>query len=699
MSIGEPRRPSEPVGRPLSFYITLGFLVVGVGLVLMILLTLSGFGGGTHAAATNTRQDDPLEEARDTLDHSPDVSACRAALQKINLALSREVVPRAAPLDPKEGERLQKDFNLSKEEIEEISAENYTLLDGQHLDGAFLLHDAATHALEPEEVGGDLPAPSPLERATAAFAWVMREVRLAEPTPVGLTPPQFALRRATGTPLERALVYLELLDQLGAADDEAAAKPGQAETPPLLGCLIFCRDKPADAPRLWACGVVLNGGPDVYLFDPRLGLPLPGANGKSVATLAEVCKDASLLKQLDVDAAHPYDVTTEQARTAELHLVCSLSSLAPRMAHLQKKLLPPVRVSLSHDLNGELQIWKNAAAKTEGVSPPVKVWAEGAGVLRRFLPADDGGADPGWPGGFPLAALVGFTNPNDPSKVQMQRLQLFRLQMAPWDVMPAQFHDMEKFPYNVGLGLRVREGFLAPFAHMMAEPQSPRDRMLRGEFDKAAGDLVGMSARMRLHLDQREAAGTAGELEKDVDAWVDKARHAYADQLRAQEKGSPAAVEAATREVDAIWKEATPVVTLLEGASAVPGLADATYLLGLCKHEKAEQSQTRLDLLARSLGDKAKESDRLKDARQDARTAWIDALGWWKKYGDDHPEESPQRPSSSPGRAAAVRQMRARAQAMLGDDKAAQTTYEDLTEPMAPLEKVAALYRARRMKR
>ena len=29
--------------------------------------------------------------------------------------------------------------------------------------------------------------------------------------------------------------------------------------------------------------------------------------------------------------------------------------------------------------------------------------------------------------------------------------------------MPPVFHDLEKFPYNVGLGLRVREGFLGPF--------------------------------------------------------------------------------------------------------------------------------------------------------------------------------------------------------------------------------------------
>ena len=699
MSSGESRRPLEPVGRPLSFYITLGFFAVGVGLFLMILLTLSGFGGGAHTTTTNVRADDPLDEARDTLGHGPDVGACRAALQKINVALSRESVPRAKLLDPKDRELLQKDFSLSDDELAEVGAENFTLLDGYHLDGAFLLHDAATHALEPEEVGGDLPTPTPLERATAAFAWVVREVRLADPTAVDPAPSQFVLRRGSGTPLERGLVYLDLLNQLGTADDEAAPKPGQAESPPpFLGCLVFCRDKSTEAPRLWACGVVLNGGPDVYLFDPRLGLPLPGANGKGVATLADVGKDASLLKQLDMDAAHPYDVTAEQARTAELQLVCSLSSLAPRMAHLQKKLLPPVRVSLSQDVSGELQVLKNAAAKMEGTKPPVKVWTEGTGLLRRFLPPDEGGTDKGWPGGFALRDLVGFTNSDDPRRVQMLRLELFKYQLAPWDVMSPQFRDVEKFPYNVGLGFRVRDGFLAPFVHMMLDPQSPRDRMLRGEFDKAATDLVGMSARMRLHLDQREEAGTAGELEKEVDVWVDKARHAYADQLRAQEKGSPAATEAANREVEAIWKEAKPVVTLLEGASAVPGLADATYLLGLCKHEKAEQLQTRLELLARSLGDKAKDSDRLKDARQETGKAWQDALGWWTKYGDDHPEESPQRPAARPGRAAAVRQMRARAQAMLGDEKAAAATYEDLTEPMAPLEKVAALYRARRLK-
>ena len=132
------------------------------------------------------------------------------------MALSHEAVQCAAPLDAKERDLLQKEFHFSNSEMEEISAENYTLLDGYYLDGAFLLHDAVAHALEPEEVGVDLPTPTPLDRAKAAFAWVVREVRLADPTPVSPTPPQFALRRSSGTALERALVYLDLLAQLGA---------------------------------------------------------------------------------------------------------------------------------------------------------------------------------------------------------------------------------------------------------------------------------------------------------------------------------------------------------------------------------------------------------------------------------------------------------------------------------------------------
>ncbi len=700
MKSGEPRSRAEgafgwltPItGLVGGSYATLGLLVLGVGLILAILITLSGFGGPTSSGPAKAQETDPLEEARETLEHDADVGACRQALQQINVALAgRPDDQRTAAPDSKALEQLQKDLNLNEEDMSEIGPDNYTLLDGWHLAGAFLFRDAATHALEPREFGVDLPPdkrpeqragmmgidlppekrPAPLDRAAAAFAWAVREVRLASPTDVGLTPPQFVVRRGSGTPLERALVFLELIDQLnatgptplqltkvdaagkkltlkddagkewsvpvgdarirvdgagdkkiddlkqgmsvaveGAGDKTAAIDAWTGAPPPaLLGCLVFCdghaaqRDGGPGDP--WACGVMVYGRPEIYLFDPRLGLPLPGEGGQGVADLAALARKPDLLRQLKIEGAPEYDVTPEQAAKAELHVVCSLSALAPRMQHLQEKVLPPVRVSLYHNLDREMQWWRDAAAQADGPHPDVKVWKEGPTLLRRFLSPDEGGSDKGWPApGYPLAALTGFTRPNDPTNVQMQRFRLFQLELAPWDVMPEVFQDLGKFPYNVGLGQKVRENFMAPFLRLALEPQGPRDQLLRGDFDKAAEDLVSFSARMEQQQKRRAEEGPEKELEDKVNKWAESAVAAYADQIRAQANGTPEERDRADKAVDEVWKNSGSVRILLEGASSSPGLAEVTYQLGLCKHEKAEQAQARLGLLGRERGER-----------------------------------------------------------------------------------------------
>ena len=65
---------------------------------------------------------------------------------------------------------------------------------------------------------------------------------------------------------------------------------------------------------------------------------------------AEQHRVNSLLAQLTVDAKHPYDVTAEQAKGAELRLYRPLSALAPRLALLQKEVLGSnVRVNVAAD--------------------------------------------------------------------------------------------------------------------------------------------------------------------------------------------------------------------------------------------------------------------------------------------------------------------------------------------------------------
>ncbi len=109
MSSGEPRRPLDYSGRPLSFYVTLGFLALGLGLILMILVTLSGFGGGTQHTQNNGPTEDPLDAPRETLAHDADVGACRAALQQINVALgNRPADQRPAALEPQAARAVAK---------------------------------------------------------------------------------------------------------------------------------------------------------------------------------------------------------------------------------------------------------------------------------------------------------------------------------------------------------------------------------------------------------------------------------------------------------------------------------------------------------------------------------------------------------------------------------------------------------------
>ena len=90
-------------------------------------------------------------------------------------------------------------------------------------------------------------------------------------------PVMFVLRRGFGSALDRGLVFLVLLRQF------------QIE-----GCLLAAPKDPA--------GTILVGmqlpdkqNPALFLFDPRLGRPVPGPGTKGIATLSDVQADPKLL--------------------------------------------------------------------------------------------------------------------------------------------------------------------------------------------------------------------------------------------------------------------------------------------------------------------------------------------------------------------------------------------------------------------
>jgi hypothetical protein len=693
--------PPPADSRRFTRYVVLGLAGAAVLLVGLIILTLTGF-GRQHGQENNADDDDSLDGARAELDHDADLAACRDALQKVNVHISRDASRRPPEMPAERRDALKKFLGVSDDELSEAASQAYTPLDGQQLEQAFLLRDVVLRTLTPERPGA--VKADPLDRASAAFAWTVRQVRLTDgarpdlnppPNAEPVTPPTFVLRRGSGTALERALVFLALLDQLDDGDDAG---------PRLRGCLVGVPEDPKEpdkAVRLWACGVQVGDGRDLYLFDPCLGLPVPGAGGQGTATLAAAAAGPDVHTQFDSDKEHPYDVTAAHAKAAGLYVVCPLPAPAPRLQHLQEALLTPaVRVRLYQDPTKD----ESELKRTVDDPSRVRAWRDGPGLLRRFLPPEEGGVDKGEV--FPLARLRGFTDPNDRQLSRLGRAELLKLRLPPWEVMPNVFRDPNQFPYNVPLGQFVRNILRGAWNHLYFDVKGPRDLLLRGKFEEAAAELTGDDAKWR---DFRRRFESATGLDDQVKKWVDQAVPAYAAQVRAQEKGSAAEKAAAGHAVEEVMKQVEPVYILLTGSAAVPMTSDLAFQMGLTKHEKAGRLQAGIDQARR---DGKAPTDAEKAAARAARAAWDEALFTWKKYLDDFSDEDKEKPETRPYRAAMARRLRGqalaeRARLEAADDpaaarrdrQAAAEAWEDPAGPQFPLERLAALYLARQMRK
>jgi hypothetical protein len=545
----------------------------------------------SHSDGPDSQTPDNVKQnANDTLAKEADFNTCRGTLDQLNTYLARHDDENQLPESwADERARLRQRFGLNDDELAEIESRKFTRLDAHYLDLCLLLRDAARSL--------DLKPPASLWQAQAAFAWVIRQVRLraGEGEPL---PPAFVLRRGWGTAQERALVFVTLLHQLR-----------------IPGCILALPSTETDQPRYryWLPGALLpdpDGHPQIYLFDTRLGLPLPGPKGGrvAVATLAQVRSSAggALLAQLTADAKHPYDLTPAQAGKLEVHVACPLSALAPRMRYLQTEIFDANTVQLAADARPLLEQFDKAV---HDLGVPVQTWQPAMRAWRRFLPAEEGGADQAGRSG------------------RGARQARAEAELIPLHVMPGQ---VAKLPLD--LRERLINDFFQGFRNFYLGPGRPRDRLLRGRFNDASQALVALRDELEeAPLDPQVKA----TLEKQVDEWCQQVNHAYADLIRAEQAaGSRGAkdpdVQDAQNRMEKVWQNgARPLNRLLLAARAEPFGPEVTYQLALCKHEEAERVQGRL---RRAGGGPA-----AKDAQEAARIAWQDAVYWWAKYEEGYP--------------------------------------------------------------
>jgi hypothetical protein len=247
--------------------------------------------------------------------------------------------------------------------VNELEAPTFRQRDGRHIEDCLLYQSIASR------VAGD---GDDLTRTRRVFEWVVRNVALVPP--VALAPPgvQQAQARpydvllrgmATEVPgtiwAERSWVFMSLCRQIGIDVGlivHPVAKRGPAPPPGLAA--------PADAEpdtTIWICGAAI--GDQLYLFDSRIGMEIPGPDGKGVATFAQAASDPSILERLDLSSADMVYPTRQKDLAAGPIVILfdsSVGYLSGRMRLLEKDLSGADRMVLYRDAVEQAGVFQKA---------------------------------------------------------------------------------------------------------------------------------------------------------------------------------------------------------------------------------------------------------------------------------------------------------------------------------------------------
>lgn len=572
----------------------------------------------------------PWENAALRLKKDTDPSAVRIALTALGSELNAENKEPLPALPEADLTKLGELVPLTPEDRAEVRAATFTAHDSVYLADCLYMRDVARSLA--------LTGTPPDVQADVAHAWVCRQVYLRpwlwllgaqdlDGRTKQLTfattsvAPTAVLRRGSGSGLERAYVFMALLQQLN-LDTCLVGRPGAGTANTRLAATV-----PVDAPvpnlsgsaprgPFWAVGVRV--GDDVRLYDPWRGAVIP-------FTLKQLRANPDAAKGWFEDPANAGGATLADVKAATVYLAVPVNALSPRMATAGTKFQADLGAKLAFDAPALRAAFPDP--KPAFWNPPEEPFAYGR-VARSFLPADAGGDDRGPPRGRIYDAY----------RADQLPLGVFRV--------PNTLND-EATP------VRFRLAGLAAGALMVSfiEAPNPRERIQRGQFQDAAKDLVGKQEAFSSGLERLR-------LNKDADQqireWIDAMNDLYKEQQRADISKDRELEAKLQGQIEAQWKQ-PGAQYLVDRAASEMGLAEAMLLLALCKHEIAERAQVRAD---RATG---AEATRL---REDAINQWKTALSAWRTY-----EGLASAQAGFPGRVEHARALAARAEQLAAAPK------------------------------
>jgi hypothetical protein len=515
----------------------------------------------------------------------------------------------------------------------------------------------------------------------------------------------------------------------------------------LDGCLITypAETSGQGVSRYWIPGVLVDK--QVYLFDTRLGMPLPGPDGKGVATLAGVRTNKNVFDQFAIDSGderHRYDMTPEQVGRAEVLLTWPMSALAPRMVYLENLLASmnnkvrlsadPAAVQKAFDLaakDQKLTVRLNNRLGDFSYPTPMR-------VLRHFLPAMEGGVDAAPPGRtrqavaelelIPWRALPPetFQAPYNNANLIKGFRYTFGELFEQFPLPPPRNPQIQKDHNPVGIGKEpeknqgdVHQRFeqylrdaVVPYlaltgpgtpldrfpVHYSLKPNTPRDDLLRGRWDDATTKLVVVLDQVRL---QKSLFQSETELPNKMSQWFQNAVAVQAELQKAVRGEGD--LDRVKSKLAVLWLgnvQPAPAENMEPGQPQVGRPVSSrlpswlAFVLGLAAEPMGSEATYTLALAKQEKAERGlarldvTAGKKTEAQAKKNREEWETAANWWRTYLNDY--------AAGP-EAAAARLEFARCLEVLNQREQARQVLSNLSGNLTSLDETARLYRAKRL--
>lgn len=100
---------------------------------------------------------------------------------------------------------------------------------------------------------------------------------------------------------------------------------------------------------LWLIGVPIED--EIFLFDSKLGIPIPGPEQVGIATLRQALDDESILRRLNISGRFKYPLDAKGAQSVIALIDADVSMISGRMKRLQESLTSDLRTELYVDVD------------------------------------------------------------------------------------------------------------------------------------------------------------------------------------------------------------------------------------------------------------------------------------------------------------------------------------------------------------